>query len=1157
MPESISPTYVAPPFTYTNALREGPIAEDGEDESSDRRPVYGEETSPPLLHLQPPSERAGPVRDSQDVDPPTPKDDPSPPVAPPKDLPRRPRVEAQQAPRRLPEIVQAPSSVQSPETISNPLYLGSNTGTPRPLALAINIATPTVPPVPPPIGPVVVGGAKASHRRYTPLSIPGEILSPGDEFSPVTRVGLARTPRTANFDVIMFGMGEDRVERLESATGSERLETFNVSAPDSVPMRREMKVQPPQESVGSEVDVLDIHLVSQGRGDFDTSAVLHDGRPEEYDEDDEEFEMIIAVDVAKLKPPGDLDSESDRDVESGVVRTAVEVSLSSAVAPLPPQRPFSSSNDCREVEDDGWYPRLPTDGVVDVVSKNQGKPKPNPVSIPVPEVKEITQGRDITLKGPGILVKNRPPPIRPPRPPSLGFDLRMLDGMSGEEEMQIERFRQFEGRWEQQERSGALVSQSREVSEPGNVGTQPASVSEPVQVSLPMRKPAPPSPFSPLTITLDTVSFSDMLRASTAPAAPQLRLQGDFTPVVSPKEARKEPSGSALRPASGRSDILGLEEALSWKPAPVKPPVEPVTSPNGGQGEFGKWDLGRNFATMQGGKREFGSSSPHPITLPTPNKPAFGPTTPMPPDTPLYHPTQSVLPTQQILTKSVFERGDIQLLNTSAPRPPTSMPLDMLPILPPVPRSSPPRPKHAAPAVRNPKSVRTPPAPEYGAPSPPHTAPYNDLRKDVDVSFRGPWASAPSNLASLEPVAGGGHPPIAPPPHLMPQGWVKYHPRGSSLLENEMQTSSQGQSSGFVEPPPNGHVQPSPPNDLGMDQITEGVTRSYYENVSSETSPFPPASRKEKKKQPFAGVVSALKKLNKKAKAAKYGLASIEEHGPPRVSSERGRAEQERKQNAPGQPAGQAYMSPPPVLQQLPPAFNFPSQSLPAQGLASTSRDAQQIGGDGWGSREQPAATSTGIFATDDVQGQPVPYKQDEVNTTTKLPPRMRASEDTSPSYVSLSHRPVVTAPPPLVYFPSVPIATHVACISTRLEAERDNAISGGDPIPSLNTTSIPQIISSLSRLNASIGEACAVLTNVIVSSRVATGEPDASSGGVDTRRMSAKVERDMHTRACEFLTGGIFGRFSVALDSEEDRALREAHGEVFVRCAWSFSIFV
>lgn len=341
------------------------------------------------------------------------------------------------------------------------------------------------------------------------------------------------------------------------------------------------------------------------------------------------------------------------------------------------------------------------------------------------------------------------------------------------------------------------------------------------------------------------------------------------------------------------------------------------------------------------------------------------------------------------------------------------------------------------------------------------------------------------------------------------------------------------------------------------------MTGFSYEFSSSETSRFPPVSSKEKKKPSFAGVMGA---LLKKAKAAKLGHASVEEREPPRGTIELGHPEQEYKQDAftitravppPKQPTEKMFMSPPPVPQLSPPALsNFPSQSLLAQGPTNTLRDAQRMDADGSVSREQPVQPATGVFASDDVRDQPTQYKQDEMNTTNQLPLPMRASEDTPSTYVSSSHRPVVTAPPPLVYLPSVPIATHVAYISTRLEAERDSAKSGGDPIPSLNTASIPQIISSLSHLNTQIGEACAILTKVIVSSRITTGESGGSSDGMQARRMCIKVEKDMRTRVCEFLTGGIFGRFSLALGSEEDQALRQAHGEVFVRCrCFSFCV--
>jgi hypothetical protein len=77
------------------------------------------------------------------------------------------------------------------------------------------------------------------------------------------------------------------------------------------------------------LEVHDGQFASHSRGDFDIYAVSHDEEPEEYGEDDGgEFEMITAVDVAQLGPPGDSGSELDGDAESDIVRTAVEVSLS-------------------------------------------------------------------------------------------------------------------------------------------------------------------------------------------------------------------------------------------------------------------------------------------------------------------------------------------------------------------------------------------------------------------------------------------------------------------------------------------------------------------------------------------------------------------------------------------------------------------------------------------------------------------------------------------------------------------------------------------------------------------------------------------------------------------------------------------------------------
>ena len=1193
IPESIPPIHIAPPFTYTNVLSEEPIAEEEEEEEEEslyRQPTRGEETSSPLSHLQLPSED-GPSRNSHNVELPSSTDETSPPLPPAEDLPGPPRVEAQPASRRLPEIALAPSSVQSPEARSSSSYSKDNTGTPSPLAPRLNIVTPTVPPVPPPIGLTIVDGENAFHRRYTPLSIPGEISSPGEEFSPITHIGLARTPRTANFEVVLFGMGEDKVEPLAPETngvpnallppnagvsgearGLQGPDTFRVSSSGSATMRTEA---PPRGLVGSKVNMVKVHegrFASQGLEDFDTGAVSHDGGPRKHGEDD--FEIITAAEVARLEPRGDLDSESNAGVKSGVVRTAREVSASSALALLPSQHSSFSSRNGQEVEDDGWYPHLPTDAVVAVMPKNQGKPKPKLVSTPVPEVKKTNQSRDTTLKGLARLAKNRPPPVRPPRPPSLRLDLSVLDEVPRENR----RFKPLKDRRGQLERSGVPVAQYRGMDEPGD---RSASVTEQVQVSSPMRIPKPPSSFSPLTITLDTVSLSDMLGVVAAPTASQPREQVDYALFVSPKEA-KEPAGSALRPTSAGSDVLGLEEAFSWKPAPNKPHVEPATLLDAGQGGFGKGDLGRNTANVQGAKKGFGPSSsgePHPITLPTPNKPAFGPSTPMFPDTPPYHPTQSVSPSLRIPTKSVFEpptpmsvdtQKHISPFNNSLPRPTTSIPLDMLPIFPPVPTSSPPRPRHAQLAVQNPDFVPTSPVPEYHAPSSRHVTPFEDLRNGEKDPLRGPWASSPSNLASLEPVAGGSYPTIAPP-YSKPEEQVEYHPRSTSLPKNQSGPSSPpDQSGGVTASPPNGHIRPSLPNGAGIDETREGVIRSYYENLGAETSRFPSVSSKERKKPAFAGVVGALlraKKFNKRSKPEKHGLASIDEYKPPRDTNELGHMEQEYMQDAPTtakfvlspkQPTGQAHMSPPPFPQQSSPtaSSNIPSQSLPAQAPSNTFRSVQAINRDGSVSRErrvQPAAT--GVFASDDARDQSMTYKQDEVNEADPSLPRMRVSEDTP--YLSSSRQPVVTAPLSLVYFPSVPIATHVASVSTRLEAERDGAMSGGDPIPSLNTASLPHIISSLSHLNMRIGQACAILTKVIVSSRIATGESSASSGVVDPPRMSAKVEKDMRTRVCEFLTGSIFGRFSVALNSEEDQALREAHGEVFVRCRCFFSMCV
>lgn len=1036
---ALSPIYEPPPLTYTNAPLTANDKEDG--------------FQTPLPH---------------------------------KVLSDPPQVEAPRIPHPLPTTGRASPSVHSQEGMTTP---------------AFSISAPSVPPVPPPIGPFIVGGANLPHRRYTPLSIPRGVLS--SEFPSDTNIGLARTPRSGNFEVVMFGMGEDGVDRLGGSsvpsvirpspagvskeTRVQQWQTFNVSVPVSDPTRRGViggKVHPPQGSV----EVHGGRAALPGREGPNTGAITHD---EDDDEDDGgEFEMITAAGAPEFEPPGGLDMLSDREVNPA--HTAVRVPpLRPALSPLSPflsrHTSSSSSNSGPSIGDD-WYPSLPTDGVVELRPNNQDKP----------------------------------------RPPSLKFGLRGLDELARGEEKQSGNIKQLQGRRKQKEQPPD--QRHRQSDEPENDGYASVPAPEPIQV--PMRIPTPPPPFRPLALPLSMgAPLSDMLSESTAPATLQARARVDYAP--SPGER----SGSSLRLTSGGSDIFGFGEALGWERAPVKPLVEPATLSGGSEDVFGRKDLKQHFAIVQSTRGEpdsFSPDRPRSRTSPTPNSSEWSPPS-VPLDKTLYQPVPRPLPRPR-LPLSVFESPSLvptdpmrnTILPSSGLLSETSISLDMLPILPPVLTSSP-SPRHTFKASGNPRLPPAPPPPQYPAPSPPREAPLKDLQSGKNVP-----ASTPPPLG---PISDRSHPPIVPPPPPVPQEQLDYHPRSTSLPENRS-------SSPKYQPTRDGYAQPSPLNGPVMDKPMERSTRSYYENISH---------RKEKKRLTFAGVVRSLLKgkKDKKAKEAKLNFGSISEREPSRSASERGA----KRGHAPAipfpPPIGQAYVSPPPVPQQPPPAFTDASpQSLPTQVTTGASWGVQPTDRDGWVSRERVQATATGGFATNDVRDSET--QADNINATQQLLPHSPASPDALSPHTPSSPLSVATALPPLVYGPSAPITTHIASISTRLEAERDIAMSGGAPIPSLNTGSISYTISTLSHLNTRISEACAVLTQVIVSARVATGESGASSAGVDAQRMSAKVEKDMRTRLCEFLTESIFGRFSVALGSEEDRALRESHGDYFIRCGHS-----
>ena len=1035
---ALSPIYEPPPFTYTNALLTANDKEDGV-----QTPL------PPLKVLSDP-----------------------------------PQVEALRIPHPLPTTGRASPSVHSQEGMTTP---------------AFSISAPSVPPVPPPIGPFIVGGANLPHQRYTPLSVPRGVLS--NEFSSDTNIGLARTPRSGNFEVVMFGMGEHGVDRLGSSVPSvirpspvgvskgtrvQQWQTFNVSDPTRGGVIGG-KVHPPQGSV----EVHEGRVALPDREGPSTDAITHD---ENDDEDDGgEFEMITAAGAAEFEPPGGLDMLSDREVNTA--HTTVRVPLPPPLSPLSPflsrHASSSSSNSGPSVGDD-WYPSLPTDGVVGLRPNNQDKP----------------------------------------RPPSLMFGLRGLDELARGEEKQSGKTRQLQGRRKQKEQPPD--QRHRQSEEPENDGYASVPVPEPIRAPMPMRIPTPPPPFRPLALPLSMgVPLSDMLSESTAPAALQAQARVDYAPIASPGEL----SVSSLRLTSGGSDVFGFGEALSWERAPVKPLVEPVTLSDGSQDEFGRKDLKQHFATVQSTRGEpdsFSPDRPRSRTSPTPNSSEWSPTS-MPLDKPLYQGVPRPLPRPR-LPLSVFESPSLvptdPMRNTILPSigllSETSISLDMLPILPPVLTSSP-SPKHTLKASGNPKLPPAPPPPQYPAPLPPREAPLKDLHSGKDVP-----ASTPPPLG---PISDRSHPPIVPPPPPVPQEQVNYHPRSTSLPENRS-------SSPKYQSTKDGYAQPSPLNGPVMDKPMERSMRSYYENISL---------RKEKKRLTFAGVVRSLLKGKKdrKAKEAKLNFGSISEREPSRSASERGA----KRGHAPAipfpPPIGQAYVSPPPVPQQPPPAVTDASpQSLPTQVPTGASWVVRPTDGDGWVSRERVQATAAGGFATKDVRDSET--QQDNINATQQLLPHFPAFPDTLSPHTPSSPLSVAIALPPLVYGSSAPITTHIASISTRLEAERDIAMSGGAPIPSLNTGTISYIISTLSHLNTRISEASAVLTQVIVSARVATGESGASSAGVDTQRMSAKVEKDMRTRLCEFLTESIFGRFSVALGSEDDRALRESHGDHFIRCGHS-----
>jgi hypothetical protein len=168
LPDPISPIYVPPPFTSTNVLKNQSLRT-----RRMRVPIgslaYGGDYSATFAPTTP--SEGGPLRGSHDVELQTPQDGPSPLFHLLKAFQDLHKSRHNGRTPSLPEIVLAPPVFKAQKQCQIDYTLSPNAA-PSPLTPAFSIATPTVPPVPPRLGPLIVGGANASHRRYTPLQYP-------------------------------------------------------------------------------------------------------------------------------------------------------------------------------------------------------------------------------------------------------------------------------------------------------------------------------------------------------------------------------------------------------------------------------------------------------------------------------------------------------------------------------------------------------------------------------------------------------------------------------------------------------------------------------------------------------------------------------------------------------------------------------------------------------------------------------------------------------------------------------------------------------------------------------------------------------------------------------------------------------------------------
>jgi hypothetical protein len=134
---------------------------------------------------------------------------------------------------------------------------------------------------------------------------------------------------------------------------------------------------------------------------------------------------------------------------------------------------------------------------------------------------------------------------------------------------------------------------------------------------------------------------------------------------------------------------------------------------------------------------------------------------------------------------------------------------------------------------------------------------------------------------------------------------------------------------------------------------------------------------------------------------------------------------------------------------------------------------------------------------------------------------------------------------PPLLYSFAVPIEQHVLAISARVKEEFKLKLNY--ELPSKDSVDEGEIIEELSDINNQIGH-CAKSAAKLTAKAKGLAKKSLKSDG-----MSQIIERDMRTTLNQFMVTRIFQPFSIELDPEADKILRERYQEIAPRGTFTF----